>query len=83
MNVVAGDAVTIVKGIAVPDGHSSTNAPAPAVTASLNVTVRSASTATPVALLAGTVLSTLGASSVDGFSETDPMKAPVPPVVGS
>ncbi len=75
--------MTIVSGIAVPDGHSSTNAPTPVVTASLNVTVRSASTAMPVAPLTGVVAVTRGGSSCEGFSATDPMKTPEPPPAGS
>ena len=63
MNVVAGLAVRFVSVTGVPAGHSSTNAPAPAFTGSLNVTVRLASTATPVAFAAGVVAVTDGAVS--------------------
>ena len=63
VNVVAGLAVRVVSVTGVPVGHCSTNAPAPAFTGSLNVTVRLASTATPVAFAAGVVVVTDGAAS--------------------
>ena len=63
VNVVAGLAVRVVSVTGVTAGQSSVNAPAAALTGSLNVTVRLASTATPVAFAAGVVAVTDGAAS--------------------
>jgi hypothetical protein len=78
VNVVAGLAVRFVSGTGVPAGHASTNAPAPAFTGSLNVTVRLASTATPVAFAAGVVLETVGAASTRTAGAAPPPEKGMP-----
>ena len=69
VKVVAGDAVRFVSVTAVAP-HVSVKAPAPALTGSLNVTLRLASTATFVAPVAGVVAVTVGAASPTGMSGT-------------
>jgi hypothetical protein len=79
VKVVAGLAVRLTSAIGVPAGHSSTNAPAPAFTGLLKVTVRFASMAIPVALAAGVVLVTDGAVSTGPAGGTGMAGAAPPP----
>src|SRR5262245_61452537 len=80
VNCDAGDAVRMVSAIG--DPHCSSKAAGVTFTDSLNVTVRSAPTATFVPPLRGVVAVTFGASSSDGFAATDPMKTPAAPADG-